>query len=142
VNAVHFRDLSRPADRIICKLARNVRTGRVLSVSEMLSAEFLRVGFKGDLYEPLDNTPADLRHAVVDMIEVVHGREERSSWQNQFNRQLRAIERQKLAGRSALEGVAVSGRARGTLARRFAKTHYAAPGPAAETQPRTAGASS
>jgi putative glycosyltransferase (TIGR04372 family) len=124
VNAVHFRDLSRPADRIICKLARDRATGETLSVSEMLTAEFLRAGFTSDRYERIDNTPADLRRAVVDMIEVVHGRERRSSWQNRFNRRLREASRQKLGARSALEGVAIMGDARGTLSRSFAKRHF------------------
>lgn len=124
VNAVHFRDLARPDDRIICKLARDRATGDTLSISEMLTEEFLRVGFKSDRYECLENTPADLRRAVIDMIEVVHGRERRSSWQNRFTRRLREIERQRVGGRSALEGVAIMGRARGTLSRGFAKKYF------------------
>jgi putative glycosyltransferase (TIGR04372 family) len=124
VNAVHFRDLSRPVDRIICKLARDRATGETLSVSEMLEKDFLRTGFKGDHFECIDNSRADIRRAVLDMIEVVHGRERRSSWQNRFNRRLRAVERQGLAGRSALEGVAIMGRARGTLSRAFAKRYF------------------
>ena len=124
VNAVHFRDLSRPADRIICKLARDRATGAMLSVSDMLTGEFLRVGFKGEQFDCVDNTSDDIRHAAVDMIDVVHGRERRSSWQSRFNRRLREVERQGLAGRSALEGVAIMGRARGTLARSFAKRYF------------------
>ncbi|MBI2188124.1 MAG: TIGR04372 family glycosyltransferase [Acidobacteria bacterium] len=124
VNAVHFRDLSRPSDRIVCKLARDRTTGATLSVSDMLSGDFLRVGFKGDRFECIDNTPADVRRAVLDMIDVVHGRERRSSWQNRFTRRLRELERQGLGGRSALEGVAIMGRARGTLSRTFAKQYF------------------
>jgi putative glycosyltransferase (TIGR04372 family) len=123
VNAVHFRDLSRPADRITCKLARDRMTGQTLSVSEMLTGDFLGVGFKGDRYDCIDNTPADLRAAVLDMIDVVHGREERTSWQNRFNRELRAAERRGLGSR-ALEGVAIMARARGTLSRGFARKHF------------------
>jgi putative glycosyltransferase (TIGR04372 family) len=124
VNAVHFRDLSRPMDRIICKLAHDRDTGATLSVSEMLTRDFLDVGFKSDRYECIDNTRADIRHAVLDMIDVVHDREQRSSWQNRFSRRLREVERQGLAERSALEGVAVMSRARGTLSRRFAKKYF------------------
>lgn len=125
VNAVHFRDLTRETDRVICKLARDRATGRVLPVSEMLTTEFLRVGFKGDRYECLDNTADDLCRAAIDMIEVVHGREERSSWQNKFNRRLRTLVCEGAVQRSALEGVAIR-RAHGTLSRRFAKVHFAA----------------
>jgi len=124
VNAVHFRDLSRPSDRIICKLARDRDTGATLSVSDMLTGDFLRVGFKGDRFDCIDNTPDDIRRAVLDMIDVVNGRERRSSWQRRFNRRLREVERQGLAGRSALDGVAVMGRARGTLSRSFAKRYF------------------
>lgn len=124
VNAVHFRDLSRPADRIICKLARDRATGAMLSVSEMLTEAFLRAGFRDDRFECLDNTPDDIRRAAIDMIEVVHGRERRSSWQSRFNRRLHEAGRQRLGGRSALEGVVVMGRARGTLSRTFAKQYF------------------
>jgi len=124
VNAVHFRDLSRPADRIICKLARDRATGATLTVSEMLTGDFLRVGFKTDRFECVDNTADDIRRAVLDMIDVVRGRERRSSWQSRFNRRLRAVEREGLAGHSALEGVAIMGRARGTLSRTFAKRYF------------------
>jgi putative glycosyltransferase (TIGR04372 family) len=124
VNAVHFRDLSRPTDRIICKRARDLTSGETLSVSDMLTREFLSVGFKSDRYECIDNTRAEIRRAVLDMIEVVHGREQRSSWQNRFTRRLRDVERQGLAERSALEGVAIMSRARGTLSRTFAKKYF------------------
>ncbi|MBM4195426.1 MAG: TIGR04372 family glycosyltransferase [Gemmatimonadetes bacterium] len=124
VNAVHFRDLGRPTDRMTCKLARDRTTGATLSISDMLADDFLRVGFKGDRFECVDNTPSDLRRAVIDMIEVVHGRERRSSWQSRFNRRLREVERQGLAASSALEGVAIMGRARGTLSRTFAKRYF------------------
>jgi putative glycosyltransferase (TIGR04372 family) len=124
VNAVHFRDLSRPTDRIICKLARDRAAGATLTVSDMLTEDFLRVGFKTDRFECVDNTPDDIRRAVVDMIDVVRGRERRSSWQSRFNRRLREVEREGLAGRSALEGVAIMGRARGTLSRTFAKRYF------------------
>jgi putative glycosyltransferase (TIGR04372 family) len=124
VNAVHFRDVSRPADRVICKLARDRVTGRTLTVSEMLTEAFLRTGFKGDRYDCVDNEPADIERAVLDMIDVVEGRE-RLSWdQKRFNRRLLEVDRQRLGGASALEGVAVVGRPRGTLSRRFAKQHF------------------
>ena len=124
VNAVHFRHLSRPTDRIICKLARDRATGATLSVSEMLTEQFLRAGFRDDRFECLDNTPADIRRAAIDMIEVVQGRERRSSWQSRFNRRLHQAGRERLGGRSALEGVVVMGRARGTLSRTFAKQYF------------------
>jgi putative glycosyltransferase (TIGR04372 family) len=124
VNAVHFRDLSRSTDRIICKLARDRTTGALLTVSDMLTRDFLSVGFKSDRYECVDNTRADIRRAAIDMIDVVHGRERRSSWQNRFSRRLRDIDRQGLAERSALEGVAIMARARGTLSQTFAKKYF------------------
>ncbi len=125
VNAVHFRDVSRDTDRLICKLARDRQTGAILSVSEMLTEDFLRTGFKNDRYECVDNTPSDLRRAAMDMIEVVHGREQLSWCQKRFNQRLLEVDRAKLGGRSALDGVAVVAGARGTLSRRFAKVYFA-----------------
>jgi putative glycosyltransferase (TIGR04372 family) len=124
VNAVHFRDLVRAGDRVVCKLARDTSTGHLLSVSDMLTPAFLRKGFKDTRYEPVDNEAADIEMAVLDMIEVV-GDRERLSWpQKRFNQRLREVDRWKLGGSSALDGVAVIGRSRGTLARRFAKRHF------------------
>jgi putative glycosyltransferase (TIGR04372 family) len=124
VNAVHFRDLSRAQDRLLVKLARDGATHQMLSISEMLTDDFLRSGFKDGRYECVDNSPSEIRQAVIDMIEVVHGRERRSSWQDKFNRRLSEIGQRTLRSRSALDGVAVMARARGTLSQRFAKTHF------------------
>jgi putative glycosyltransferase (TIGR04372 family) len=139
VNAVHFRDVSRSTDRVVCKLARDRQTGDILSVSEMLTEDFLAVGFKGDRYACVDNTPSDIARAAIDMIEVVHGRERLSWWQKRFNQRLLDVDRAKSGGRSALEGVAIMAGARGTLSRRFAKQHFTrqetAQGHAGLTQP-------
>jgi putative glycosyltransferase (TIGR04372 family) len=124
VNAVHFRDMSRPTDRILCKLARDRQTNTVLSVEEMLTGDFLRAGFRGDRYECVDNEPADIERAVVDMIDVVEGREQLSWPQKRFNRRLRLVDRFKDGGASALEGVAVTAGLQGTISRRFAKRHF------------------
>jgi len=124
VNAVHFRDLTRPTDRIICKLARDTATGRVLSVSEMLNEDFLRNGFKSGRYEYLDNSPLDIERAVLDMLTVVQGRERRSSAQDRFNRRLRTLEHESALDWSALDGVSILRRPRGTLSQGFAKRHF------------------
>jgi len=124
VNAVHFRDLSRAQDRLLVKLARDGATHQMLSISEMLTDDFLRSGFKDGRYECVDNSPSEIRQAVIDMIEVVHGRERRSSWQDKFNRRLSEIGQRTLRSRSALDGVAVMARARGTISQRFAKAHF------------------
>ena len=131
VNAVHFRDMARATDRMICKLARDRRTGQVLTVEEMLTGKFLEAGFKSDAYECVDNSPKDIRRAVIDMIDVVDGREERLSWpQKRFNRQLRRVDRFRAGGDSALEGVAVTAGLKGTISRRFARQHFSRPEPA------------
>jgi putative glycosyltransferase (TIGR04372 family) len=124
VNAVHFRDLARRTDRIICKLARDRATGRLLSVFEMLTEDYLRVGFKHGRFEAVDNSPSDICRAALDMIDVVEGREQRSSWQNTFNRRLRELRRTSATDWSALDGVAIVGPANGTLSRHFAKKHF------------------
>ena len=124
VNAVHFRDLTRPTDRIICKLAKETATGRVLSISEMLTEDFLRNGFKSGRYEYLDNEPYDIQRAVIDMLDVVAGHEQLSSAQAKFNRRLRALEDESALDWSALEGVSVLRRPQGTLSLHFAKRYY------------------
>ena len=124
VNAVHFRDLSRPTDRLLCKLARERATGRVLSVSEMLTETYLRSGFKDGRFQPIDNSGSDIRRAALDMIDVVRGLEERSSWQRKFNRRLRDLRRRSDLNWSALDGVAIMGRAQGTLSRSFARKYF------------------
>jgi hypothetical protein len=96
----------------------------VLSVEEMLTGDFLRAGFRGDRYECVDNEPADIERAVVDMIDVVEGREQLSWPQKRFNRRLRLVDRFKDGGASALEGVAVTAGLQGTISRRFAKRHF------------------
>jgi hypothetical protein len=130
VNAVHFRDMARATDRMICKLARDRRTGQVLTVEEMLTGEFLEAGFKSGAYECVDNSPKDIRRAVLDMIDVVEGREERLSWpQKRFNARLRRVDRFRVGGGSALEGVAVTAGLKGTISRRFARQHFSRPEP-------------
>jgi putative glycosyltransferase (TIGR04372 family) len=124
VNAVHFRDLSRERDRIICKLVRDRALGRTLSVSEMLTEDYLRVGLKSGRFEGIDNTMLDIRDAVLDMVSVAQGCEERSPWQRKFNRRLRDLRRSSALDWSALDGVGVMGRARGTLSKRFAEKHF------------------
>lgn len=124
VNAVHFRDLARPDDRVVCKLARDRGTGAVLAIREMLTESYLRAGFKNGRFEPVDNTPSDLRQAVLDMIDVVEGRETRSPWQGKFNRRLRDLKRQTAMDWSALDGVAIMSRAKGTLSQSFARKYY------------------
>ena len=124
VNAVHFRDLTRPTDRIICKLAKETATGRVLPISEMLTEDFLRNGFKSGRYEYLDNEPYDIQRAVLDMLNVVAGTEALSSAQAKFNRRLRALEDESALDWSALEGVSVLRRPQGTLSQHFAKRYY------------------
>ena len=135
VNAVHFRDMARDTDRMICKLARDRRTGQVLTVEEMLTGEFLKAGFKSDAYECVDNSPKDLRRAVIDMIDVVDGRERLSAAQKRFNYRLRRVDRFRVGGDSALEGVAVTAGLKGTISRRFARQHFSRqePGAAADT---------
>lgn len=119
VNALHFRDIARPADRVICKLVRERATGRTLSVSEMLTESYLRTGLDMEKYEHLDNDAADIRDATLDMIDVVHGREELSPAQRDFNDRLRVLEDEVTRDWSGLEAIGFR-RPRGTLSRRFA----------------------
>jgi putative glycosyltransferase (TIGR04372 family) len=138
VNAVHFRDMARDTDRMICKLARDRRTGQLLTIEEMLTGDFLKAGFKSGDYECVDNSPKDIRRAVLDMIDVVEGREERLSWgQKRFNARLRRIDRFREGGASALEGVAVTAGLKGTISRRFARQYFSRQDPGAATASST-----
>jgi putative glycosyltransferase (TIGR04372 family) len=120
VNAVHFRDIERPADRLICKLVRERANGHTLTISEMLTEEYLRTGLDTDRYEHLDNTPADLSDAALDMIDVVGGDRDFSPAQRRFNERLEALGRDLPRDWSGLEGIACIRKPRGTLSRRFA----------------------
>jgi putative glycosyltransferase (TIGR04372 family) len=124
VNAIHFRDITRPRDRFICKRARERDTGRTLAIAEMLTEAYLRDGLDAARYEHLDNTPADIAEAVLDMIEVVRGAEELSPVQRRFNQRLSALGRELPHEWSGLRGVAFVREPRGTISRRFAGRYY------------------
>ena len=124
VNALHFRDVARTNDRFICKLVRDRTTGRLLTISEMLTEGYLRRGLDTERYEHIDNDPADISEAVMDMGEVVLGREQLSDAQRRFNERLAALGRQSSGQWSGLEGIAVTGHARGTISRRFAEKYF------------------
>ena len=127
VNAVHFRDVSRPSDRFICKFARERETGKVLSLSDMLTEGYLRVGLKTGTYDYLDNSPSDICQAVIDMIEVVRGREHPSFAQRRFNERLVELGRECSPEWTALDGIAFTRRPRGTIARGFAEKYFSDP---------------
>jgi putative glycosyltransferase (TIGR04372 family) len=123
VNVVHFRDITRPADRVICKLARERATGRTLAISDMLMESYLRTGLDTNKYEHLDNEPSDISEAALDMIDVVHGQADFSPAQRRFNDRLRVLGRECTRDWSGLEGIACLRRPRGTLSRGFAEKY-------------------
>ncbi len=122
-NAIHFRDMVRPTDRVVCKLARDRSTGEVLSLLEMLTERYLRTGLDMAKYEHLDNTPKDLAQAVLDMIDVVRGDERLSLPQRRFNRALVVLGRESPRDWGSLEGIGCIRRPRGALSRRFVKKY-------------------
>jgi putative glycosyltransferase (TIGR04372 family) len=124
VNAVHFLYFSRPSDRFICKNVRDKATGKVLSLSEMLTEGYLRVGLKTDDYDHLDNSPSDICQGVIDMIDVVRGRETQSFAQRRFNERLIELGREDSPEWTALDGVVFSRRPRGTVSRSFAEKYF------------------
>jgi putative glycosyltransferase (TIGR04372 family) len=128
VNALHLRDIQRPCDRFICKLVREGSTGRLLSVSEMLTEDYLRQGLDTTRYEHLDNEPSDLRDAAIDMIAAVGGDELPSPAQQRFNQRLVELGRQAPHDWSALRGIAFIREPRGRISRRFAERWWS-PGP-------------
>jgi hypothetical protein len=90
----------------------------------MLTDTYLRGGLDTDVYEHLDNDPADIVDAAVDMIEVAGGREQPSAAQASFNQRLEALGRELPHAWSGLEGVAFVREPRGTISRRFAEKYF------------------
>jgi putative glycosyltransferase (TIGR04372 family) len=123
INAVHFRDVLRPCDRMICKLVIERATGRQLTLDEMLTAEFLRDGLRTDRYQHIDNTPKDITAAVLDMADVVAGTTKLISQQRMVNKLLQTAGRELPHDWSGLEGIAFTRRPKGALSRGFAKRY-------------------
>lgn len=124
VNAVHFGDVvSRPSGRFVCKLAREKATGKVLSLLEMLTEDYLRVGLETNTYDYLDNSPSDIRQAAIDMIDVVRGCEQRSAAQRRFNERLMELGRGSAPAWTGLDGIAFASHPRGTVSRSFAEKY-------------------
>lgn len=123
VNALHLRDVLRPCDRMICKLVRDRVTGRQLSLTDMLAPSFLRNGLRTDLYEHLENTPQDIKHAALDMVDVVEGQTKLVHDQRQFNKMLTAAGRELPNDWTGLQGIALLRRPKGALSRRFARRY-------------------
>jgi putative glycosyltransferase (TIGR04372 family) len=123
VNALHLRDVQRPSDRMICKLVRERATGHQLSLTDMLSAAFLREGLRTDLYEHLDNTPSDIAEAAVDMADVVEGLPKLFHHQREFNRMLTAAGRELSNDWTGLQGIALLRRPKGAMSRRFVRRY-------------------
>jgi putative glycosyltransferase (TIGR04372 family) len=123
VNALHFRDVLHPRDRMICKRVRERATGRVLALDEMLTPAFMRDGLRTDLYEHIDNTPRDIAEAALDMADVVAGTTKLVKQQRIVNKLLESVGRQLPHDWSGLEGIAITRRPRGALSRKFAKRY-------------------
>jgi putative glycosyltransferase (TIGR04372 family) len=123
INAVHFRDVLHPRDRMICKRVRERATGRVLALDEMLTPTFLRDGLRTDLYEHIDNTPRDITEAALDMADVVSGTTKLVAQQRIVNRLLESVGRQLPHDWSGLQGIAITRRPKGALSRKFAKRY-------------------
>jgi putative glycosyltransferase (TIGR04372 family) len=124
VNALHFRDVARPFDRIVCKLPVDRATGQRLSVSEMLTEAYMREGLNTTRFDHHDNAPADLSDAVLDMLDVVHGAETPSPAQGEFRQRLVELGRRQQRDWRAVTGITFASQPRGTLSRRFADKYW------------------
>lgn len=123
VNALHLRDVQRPFDRMICKLVRERATGHQLSLTEMLSASFLRNGLRTDLYEHIDNTPRDIAEAAIDMVDMVEGVHKLFHHQREFNTMLTVAGRELANDWTGLQGIALLRRPKGAVSRRFVRRY-------------------
>jgi putative glycosyltransferase (TIGR04372 family) len=140
VNAVHFLYLSRPSDRLICKNVRDRATGKVLSLAEMLTERYLRAALKTGEYDFLDNSPSDIRQGVIDMIDVVSGREDLSLAQRRFNDRLMELGSEYSDAGSSLDGIVFTRLPRGTVSRSFAEKYHVGEDFAPQTGPRAGNA--
>jgi putative glycosyltransferase (TIGR04372 family) len=132
VNALHFRDLARPFDRVVCKLPADRATGQRLSISQMLTEAYMREGLNTARFDHRDNEAPDLSDAVLDMLDVVRGVEEPSPAQVEFRDRLVDLGRQAKRDWSAVTGITFASQPRGTLSRRFADKYWRA-APAADS---------
>lgn len=125
VNAIQFCEyLARSSDRVICKLARHRRTGRVLSLADMLTEEYVRHALDGQVYEHLDNTPEHILLASIDMIDVAHGAEARAPEQQRFDQRLAELGRRYSPTWNSRTAIVVRRRALGTVSRPFAARYF------------------
>ena len=90
----------------------------------MLTADYLRMGLQTNTYDYLDNSPADIRQAVIDMIEVVRGREHRSGAQRGFKERLTELGREGTPEWTGLDGIGFASHPRGTVSRSFAEKYF------------------
>ena len=130
VNALHFRDLARPSDRVMCKLPVDRATGEPLSVSQMLTEAYMREGLDTTRFDHRDNEAADLSDAVLDMLDVVGGGETPSPAQLEFRHRLVDLGRRQKRDWRAVTGITFASQPRGTLSRRFANKYWLTPAPA------------
>ena len=127
VNVVQFLYyVLRPQDRFICKLPVDLRTGGRLSLSEMLTEEYMTMARNPDRYELLDNTAEDIRAAVEEMVGVVNGNLARSTLQDRYDaRVAELIERWPHWTRSNWELKKLK-KVRGTVSHCFADRYFEA----------------
>lgn len=83
---------ARARDRAILKRAVDVKTGRLLTVSDMLTEEFLYQRKDEGRYRFLDNSPQDILEAVEEMLAADSGREAPTPLQLEYADRVRALQ--------------------------------------------------
>lgn len=118
--------IARSADRFICKRARDRATGRLLTIAEMLSPEYMTHGLDPERYDQVDNSPEELADAVTDMMAVVDGDSRRSPAQADYDRRIAEFGTSWTQS-SRSTSLVVRRNALGTISRTFADRYVEAP---------------
>lgn len=115
--------IARPMDRFICKRAVDRRSGRALSIEEMLSDEYLRSGLDPGSFDHVENTADDLREAVEDMVAVVNGDLGRSAAQRAYDRTVELVVGRWQPSWSGPSALSIRRGGLGTISRPFAERY-------------------
>jgi putative glycosyltransferase (TIGR04372 family) len=116
----------RAEDRYICKRVRDNALGRILTVSEMLTEEFVNFALNEERYSWIDNTSADILDALEDTMELMDADAESRRNRTSAQRSHDALVA-NLAGRASNRrtrlGLQLGPLGRGTMAPRFAERY-------------------
>ena len=117
-------------DRYTCKHVHDRSAGRALSISEMLTEEFLATALDRRRYDWIDNSSSDILEAVEDMIALLdHPKTERTPAQRRHDELLAHITAHRREGPRKTGSLLFRQLAGGTISPRFAARYLDSAGP-------------